>query len=224
MRRITSMITVAGVLTLLAATAGAAEVVLHGASQFDDEHVFNRTMKRFTDLVSEYYKGPVRFEMHNNSQVGLEKDYVTYMNQGISVDYAIVAPSHMATFSKMATIMDMPFLFRDLDHWNKVLSDERVMEPLFENVKKQADIVMVGYAGGGIRQLIAKRPIRNMAELKNLKIRVMGAPIQTRMFEAVTTAPTLVAFGSPGTRSRSGPSACRARPSASCPLTCRRRS
>ena len=116
------------------------------------------------------------------------------MNQGMSVDYAIVAPSHMSTFSKMATIMDMPFLFRDPDHWEKVLSNEGVMQPIYDDVKKRADILMLGYAGGGTRQLIVKRPVTNMAELKDLSIRVMGAPIQTRMFEAITAAPTVIAF------------------------------
>ena len=43
------------------------------------------------------------------------------MNQGISVDYAIVSPAHMSTFSKAAPFIDAPFLFRDLAHWNKVL-------------------------------------------------------------------------------------------------------
>ncbi len=32
-----------------------------------------------------------------------------------------------------------------------------------------------------------------MEELKNLSVRVMGAPIQTRMFQAITAAPTVIA-------------------------------
>jgi TRAP-type C4-dicarboxylate transport system substrate-binding protein len=43
------------------------------------------------------------------------------MNQGKAVDYGIVSPAHMSTFSKAAPFIDAPFLFRDLDHWNKVL-------------------------------------------------------------------------------------------------------
>ena len=33
-----------------------------------------------------------------------------------------------------------------------------------------------------------------MAELKGLNIRVMGAPIQTRIFQAITTSPTVIAY------------------------------
>ena len=56
-----------------------APVTLNGASQFPDEHVFNRTMKRFQDLVLQYYGRPVNFVMHNNSSLGLEKQYFEYM-------------------------------------------------------------------------------------------------------------------------------------------------
>src|SRR3546814_5421058 len=60
------------------------------------------------------------------------------MSKGVSVDYAIVSPSHMSTYSKMAPLMDMPFLFRDIDHWNKVL-DQGGLDPIAEDVKKKAD-------------------------------------------------------------------------------------
>jgi tripartite ATP-independent transporter DctP family solute receptor len=169
------------------------KVVLHGASQFDDEHAFNRTMLKFQELVEKYYDGEIEFILHRNSELGLEKDYFAYMSQGISVDYAVVAPSHMSTFSKAAPLMDMPFLFRDLDHWNKVL-DSDALQPIADEVLKKADVMLIGYAGGGVRNLIVNKPVTNMAELKDLPIRVMGAPIQTRIFEAIGAAPTVIAY------------------------------
>ena len=72
----------------------------------------------------------MNFVLHRTRELGLEKDYFSYMSQGISVDYAVVAPSHAATFSKAATLMDMPFLFRDIDHWNKVLSTGEALKPI----------------------------------------------------------------------------------------------
>jgi len=135
----------------------------------------------------------VVFELHLNSELGHEKDYFEYMSQGISVDYAVVAPSHMSTFSQMATLMDMPFLFRDLDHWNAVLEGD-AMQPIVDDVLASADVRLIGFGGGGTRNLIVDHPVTNMAELEALPIRVMGAPIQTLMFEAITAAPTVIAY------------------------------
>ena len=174
-------------------TASAKTIVLKGASQFDEKHAFTRAMRKFEELVQKYYKGDVKFQLHLNSELGLEKDYFAYMSQGSSVDYAIVSPSHMSTFSKSAPLMDTPFLFRDLDHWNKVL-DSDAFQPIVDEISKNADVVLIGYAGGGTRNLIVNKPIRNMDELSGLRMRVMGAPIQTRIFDAVGAAPSVIAY------------------------------
>jgi tripartite ATP-independent transporter DctP family solute receptor len=193
--------TVTGLLAGAALTLGGAglasadTITLNGASQFDEDHAFTKTMRKFEELVQQYYQGPeeLEFILHLNSELGLEKDYFAYMSQGISVDYAVVAPSHMSTFSPMATLMDMPFLFRDLDHWNKVL-DQDGLRPIADDVAEKADVLLIGYAGGGTRHLIVNKPVTTIADIEQLPIRVMGAPIQTRMFEAIRTAPTVIAY------------------------------
>jgi tripartite ATP-independent transporter DctP family solute receptor len=168
-------------------------VTLHGAVQFNDDHAFNKALLKFEELVRQYYGKPVSFVLHRNSELGLEKDYFAYMNQGVSVDYGIVSPSHMSTFAKAAPLMDMPFLFRDLDHWNKVL-DSDAFQPIVDEIAKKADVMLIGYAGGGVRNIIANKPVRNMAELKGLTMRVMGAPIQTSIFKAIGAAPSVIAY------------------------------
>ncbi|MGH7322348.1 MAG: TRAP transporter substrate-binding protein [Candidatus Rokuibacteriota bacterium] len=173
--------------------AEAQTITLKGAVQFNDDHAFNRTMLKFEELVKKYYGKPVNFVLHRNSELGLEKDYFAFMSQGLSVDYAVVAPSHMSTFSKAAPIMDMPFLFRDLAHWNKVMETD-ALQPIADDVSKKADVMLIGYAGGGVRNIISRKVVRNMVELKALSIRVMGAPIQTRMFQAISAAPTVIAY------------------------------
>jgi tripartite ATP-independent transporter DctP family solute receptor len=168
-------------------------ITLKGATQFDENHAFTRTIRKFEELVTKYYGKPVIFELYLNSELGLEKDYFAYMSQGISVDYGIVSPSHMSTFSAAAPLMDMPFLFRDLDHWNKVLSSD-AFQPIADEISRKADVILIGYAGGGVRNLIVNKPITNMQQLKGLNIRVMGAPIQTRIFQAIGASPTVIAY------------------------------
>jgi len=172
----------------------AQSITLRGASQFDDTHSYNQNMLKLEEETKKCYKNPVNFVLHRNRELGLEKDYFAYMSQGISVDYAVVAPSHMATFSKQATLMDMPFLFRDIDHWNKVLSTGEALKPIYDDVLAKSDTMLINYGGGGVRNIVGKKPVRNMEELKNFSIRVMGAPIQTRMFQAITAAPTVIAY------------------------------
>jgi len=170
-----------------------APVTLNGASQFPEEHVFNRTMKRFQDLVLQYYGRPVNFVMHNNSSLGLEKQYFEYMSAGRAVDFAIVSPAHMSTFSRAAPYIDAPFLFRDLAHWNQVL-DADLFKPVADEVARRARVELIGYAGGGVRNIFSSRPARTMAELRGLRVRVQGAPIWSRTFQAIGMAPQVIAY------------------------------
>ena len=190
--------------TFLAACAAAAAVAagpavaqapitLNGASQFNDDHAFTKAMVKFEELVKQYYGKPINFVLHKNSQLGLEKQYFEYMAQGRAVDYAIVSPAHMSTFSKAAPFIDAPFLFRDLAHWNKVL-DADILKPIADEIAQKADVMLIGYAGGGVRNVFANKPVRNLAEMKGLKVRVQGAPIWSRTFAAAGMAPTVIAY------------------------------
>jgi tripartite ATP-independent transporter DctP family solute receptor len=183
----------AAVAAAFALPASAQTLTLHGASQFSDEHAFTKAMMKFEELVKKYYGKPVNFVLHKNSELGLEKQYFEYMAQGKAVDYAIVSPAHMSTFSKAAPFIDAPFLFRDLKHWNKVL-DADVLKPVADEIAQKADVMLIGYAGGGTRNIFVNKPVKNMAELKDLKVRVQGAPIWSKTFLAAGMAPTVIAY------------------------------
>ena len=179
---------------LFAFNAGAQQTItLHGAVQFNDDHAFTKALVKFEELVKQYYGKPVNFVLHKNSELGLEKDYFAFMNQGISVDYGIVSPAHMSTFSKAAPFIDAPFLFRDLNHWNKVL-DADTLKPVTDEVAQKADVLLIGFAGGGTRNIFVNKPVRNMAEMKGLKVRVQGAPIWSKTFAAAGMSPTVIAY------------------------------
>ncbi|EFL87486.1 TRAP transporter substrate-binding protein [Ahrensia sp. R2A130] len=183
----------AGTGAAFAPTAHAQEVTLRGASMFDENHAFTKTMVKFAELVDQYYDGETKFDLRLNGELGVEKDYVNFLQQGVAIDYTIMAPSNMAKFAPSIPLMDMPFLFRDLDHWNKVLSSD-AFGPLEAELEKNADIMVIGYTGGGVRNLVSSKPITNLDELAGHKMRVMGAPIQAQIFAALTAAPSAIAY------------------------------
>ena len=182
-----------GIFFAAAFTINANAQTWHGASQFNDDHAFTKALVRFEELVKKYYGTPINFVLHKNSELGLEKDYFAYMNQGKAVDYAIVSPAHMSTFSKAAPFIDAPFIFRDLSHWNKVL-DADLLKPIADEVAQKAEVMLIGYAGGGTRNIFVNKPVRNLAEMKGLKVRVQGAPIWSRTFAAIGMSPSVIAY------------------------------
>jgi TRAP-type transport system periplasmic protein len=181
-------------LGLFAGPAAAQQVItLNGAVQFNDDHAFTKALAKFEELVKKYYGKPINFVLHKNSSLGLEKQYFEYMAQGRAVDYGIVSPAHMSTFSRAAPFIDAPFLFRDLAHWNKVL-DADILKPVADEIAQKADVMLIGYAGGGVRNIFINKPMGSLADIKGLKVRVQGAPIWSKTFAAVGMSPTVIAY------------------------------
>ncbi|WP_339764405.1 TRAP transporter substrate-binding protein [uncultured Sulfitobacter sp.] len=188
-----ALVSGAAIAATLTMTAAQAETTLRGASMFDEEHAFTKTMRKFEELVAANYDGDVTFDLRLNGELGVESDYVTFLNQGVAIDYTILAPSNMAKFAPSIPLMDIPFLFRDLDHWNAVLSSD-VLKPLEDELLEKASIKIIGYTGGGTRNLLSKNPVVNFDDLAGHKMRVMGAPIQAQIFSALTAAPSAIAY------------------------------
>ncbi len=182
-----------GAIGMPAIVRAQAPITLNGASQFNDDHAFTKAMAKFGELVKQYYGKPIEFVLHKNSSLGLEKQYFEYMAQGKAVDYAVVSPAHMSTFSKAAPFIDAPFLFRDLDHWNKVL-DADLLKPIADEIAAKADVMLIGYAGGGVRNIFINKPMGSLEEIKGLKVRVQGAPIWSKAFAAAGMSPTVIAY------------------------------
>jgi TRAP-type C4-dicarboxylate transport system substrate-binding protein len=170
-----------------------APVTLNGAVQFGDDHAFTKALLKFEELVKKYYGKPVNFTLHKNSTLGLEKQYFEYMSQGKAVDYGIVSPAHMSTFSKAAPFIDAPFVFRDVAHLDKVVK-ANLLKPIADEIATKAEVMLIGSAGGGTRNIFSNMPFKNLAEIKGLKVRVQGAPIWSRTFTAIGMSPTVIAY------------------------------
>ncbi|MEZ5739355.1 MAG: hypothetical protein R3E68_07805 [Burkholderiaceae bacterium] len=66
-----------GALAVFSLPAQAADIELYGAVQFNDDHAFNKALLKFQELTAACYKKPIKFVLHRNSELGLEKDYST---------------------------------------------------------------------------------------------------------------------------------------------------
>ena len=57
--------------------------------------------------------------------------------------------------SMAAPFIDAPFVFKGIDHMNKVV-EANILAPVADEVAAKAEVVLIGYAGGGIRNIFAK--------------------------------------------------------------------
>lgn len=168
----------------LAVPAFGADKPIHlvGTTMLPKEHVYYRVLEKFSEAVKANYAGPLEIELHHSADIGTEKDAFEYMMQGVSIDFSIISPAWMATWDKAAPFMDAPFLFSSVEHWNKCL-DAGVFAPIADNIQKKG-VRFVGYGGGGVRNLILKKPVYKTEDLPSVEMRVQGSPLAQKVFSA----------------------------------------
>ena len=165
-------------------------ITLVGGVMLPEGHVYYRAIEKFTELLDEYYDGPieVEYELHHSGAIGTEKDMFEFMMQGVSVDFAIVSPAWAATWDESAPLIDAPFLFRSIPHWEACL-EQGALDPIAETIR-QKGVRFIGYGGGGNRSMILNQPVESLEDLPNIDMRVQGSPLHARVFEAVGVNPT----------------------------------
>ncbi|MDC7219232.1 MAG: TRAP transporter substrate-binding protein [Spirochaetales bacterium] len=177
-----------------AAPAEKEVITLVAASMFDSTHPFNKCYEKFGELVNEYQDEVViDLQISESKALGVETDFFRFMSQGESVDIAILAPGNISKRIPSIAIVDMPLIFKSVEHRNKVLASEH-FAPIAQEAIDKGNIRIIGFAGGASRSIISNYAITDMDTLQGFKLRVMGAPIWAKVFDSVGAVPSVIAY------------------------------
>jgi tripartite ATP-independent transporter DctP family solute receptor len=99
-------------------------------------------------------------------------------------------------------ILSLPFLYRDADHLRKVIYGpigERVLAKF-----EQAGFVGLALWEAGARSIYAKKPVRTLADVKGLKIRVQQSDLWVDLIRTMGANPTPIPAGEVFTALKTG--------------------
>lgn len=142
--------------------------------------------------VSEKTDGKVKIEVFPSGQLGGEIEMVEQLKSG-SIDMAFVTGGALSNLVPEISVLDMPFLFRDLDHVHNTLKGE-VGEELSNKVS-EAGIQSLAFWDYGLGHLANnKREIRTPEDLKGLKMRTLENDIFIDTYKSLGTDPVPMPF------------------------------
>src|SRR6516164_11448048 len=128
----------------------------------------------FADKLKELSKGTMIIDQYPGAQLGQEPQVLQLVKNG-DVEFCISSSANAATLSPQAGVMSMHFLFRSEGHLIKAMADPEVSKAVKAMI---ADTVqgarVIGLATLGLRSMYSKREIKNIAEIKGLKVRVQA--------------------------------------------------
>ena len=144
------------------------------ATAMPDSHPNAISMRYLAERIGEVSGGLLDREVFTAGSVGGEDEIVESVSLGMIQIY-MGATAPLVNYVPQLSIFDLPYLFKNRDHVDKVLwgpvGDEIVKPTL------QKGFRILGWADSGFQGFYnSKHPIASIADMKGLKMRVMKNP------------------------------------------------
>ncbi|MFL6935441.1 MAG: TRAP transporter substrate-binding protein [Xanthobacteraceae bacterium] len=133
---------------------------------------------RMGKKLGEATSGRIGIQMYPSMQLGGEKEMIEQAQVG-ALAIARVSVGPMGPIVPEFNVFNLPFMFRDAAHMEKVI-DGPIGDDLLNKLSDHPTANLIGlcWMNAGTRHVYnSKKPIRSVEDLKGLKIRMMGNPV-----------------------------------------------
>jgi tripartite ATP-independent transporter DctP family solute receptor len=144
-------------------------------------------------LVEERTGGRHHIRVFHSRQLGEEKDTIEQTRVGaIDLNRTNVAP--IGSLIPAANVLALPFLFRSFDHLHKVL-DQAIGDEILAGTQRHGFVGLTFYDSGARSIYNSLRPVRTLADMKGLRIRVQQSELMVEMIKALGAEPIELPYG-----------------------------
>jgi tripartite ATP-independent transporter DctP family solute receptor len=150
--------------------------------------------KIWADLVRERTAGRINMKLYPGVSLiqGDQTREFSALRQGV-IDMAVGSTINWSPQVKELNLFSLPFLMPDYAAID-ALTQGPVGKRVFDTLTK-AGVQPLAWGENGFREVTnSKRPIKSPADLKGMKIRVVGSPIFSDMFTALGANPTQMSW------------------------------
>jgi tripartite ATP-independent transporter DctP family solute receptor len=157
------------------------------------QHPYGVGAQRFADLIKERTHGRITATVFTDSQLAKgEREMIEALQMG-TIDIYVGSTGPVGNFSPSINILDIPFMFRDAAHVDKVL-DGPIGQALLADLEKH-ELKGLAFWENGFRHLTNNRnAAKTPEEAKGLKVRTMENRVHMAGFRAAGLNPTPMAF------------------------------
>ena len=135
-------------------------------------------VERMGRKLAEATNGRLSIQMYPSMQLGGEKEMIEQAQVG-ALQIARISVGPMGPLVPEFNVFNLPFIFRDAAHMEKVI-DGPIGTDLLDKLTKHPTAGLIGlcYMNAGVRNVYnSKKSITKVEDLKGLKIRMMGNPL-----------------------------------------------
>ena len=147
----------------------------------------------FVKALEEKSGGEHTATLFLNGQLGSEQDTVNEAAIG-TLDMSLLAINNITPFSPSVGVFTLPYVILSLEDAEK-LTQGPIGQELVENTIRDAGVRIIGWTYTGFRRLTnSKKPVKSVADLQDLIVRVPKNEIMIETYKAWGINPTPMAW------------------------------
>lgn len=173
--------------------ASAAPLSIKVAYENNPGEPLDKVMHYWADLLKEQSHDEINLELYPSSRLGSKKDVTEQAMMGMNV-ITLSDVGFLTDFDPDLGILFGPYLTDNQAQLFKIYQSDWFKQKEQALREKGIHIVMSNYLYG-VRQILAKKPIRTPTDLHGLKIRVPNNPLQVSAIKAMGATPTPMPLG-----------------------------
>jgi tripartite ATP-independent transporter DctP family solute receptor len=139
---------------------------------------------RMGNKLEKATNGKYKLQMFPSMQLGGEKEMIEQAQVG-ALQIARISVGPMGPIVDELNVFNMPFVFRDETHMRKVIDGPIGAEMLDKLSNSSARLIALGWMDAGTRNVYSDKPVTKPADLKGMKIRMMGNPLFVETMNAM---------------------------------------
>jgi tripartite ATP-independent transporter DctP family solute receptor len=150
----------------------------------------------YQQLESNLKSGPasaIKLEYFPNNQLGKEADVVQQVKVG-SIDLMVTGSSIWATVLPELGMLDLGYVFDSYAHVGRAM-DGSVGTALNEMLQQRTGCTVLTWASHFGARVYTKVPVKSLADVKGVKLRVLPTPAFIETFKIMGAIPTPIPFG-----------------------------
>jgi tripartite ATP-independent transporter DctP family solute receptor len=145
----------------------------------------------FRDRLAEFTGGAIDVQILPAGQMGGQREIIESVELG-TVEMGYGESGLYANYLPKFGILAMPYMYRDIAHWQQVVSGP-VGSALADELAAVSGIRIVNWINAGYRDTYLRdKPVVTPADFVGVKIRVPESPVFIRSFAALGATPTPV--------------------------------
>ena len=167
--------------------------VLKLAHGLDTAHPVHKAMVFMAEKAFEKSGGRLRIDIYPGEQLGTERECIEQLQIG-ALDMTKTSSSPLESFVPKMMVLGLPYLFRDSEHYWKVLLGPEGKELLAAG--ESVGLKGLCFYDAGARSFYTRDKAINAPEdLKGMKIRVQKSTMAVKMIEAMGASATPIDWG-----------------------------